>query len=81
MLRNLKKKSPCKEVEKQVWRSKKDALQRVQQLKQSYPNDPEVEALFQRVKKTLAASKGECIRDATGRCADVASDWTDYKNN
>lgn len=66
--------------EKQVWRSKKDALQRVQQLKQSYPNDPEVEALFQRTKKALAATI-ECIRDASGRCADVASDWTDYKNN
>ena len=35
--------------EKMVWRSKRDALDRVQKLKQTYPHDPRVEELFQRV--------------------------------
>ena len=59
--------------EKMVWRSKRDALERVQKLKQLYPNDPRVEALFQRVKAALMKSKGDYTQ--------VAAEWTAYKRN
>ena len=59
--------------EKMVWRSKRDALERVQKLKQLYPDDPRVEALFQRVKAALMKSKGDYTQ--------VAAEWTAYKRN
>jgi len=59
--------------EKMVWRSKKDALDRVQKLKIAYPDDPDVEALFKRVRSALMKSKGDYT--------EVAAEWTAYKRN
>lgn len=59
--------------EKMVWRSKKDALSRVQKLKEQYPDDPEVEKLFQRTKAALMKSKG-CVTK-------VDPQWTKYKRD
>ena len=59
--------------EKMVWRSKKDALDRVRNLKSMYPDDPDVEALFQRVKSALMKSKGDYT--------EVVAAWTAYKRN
>ena len=59
--------------EKMVWRSKRDALDRVQKLKQTYPHDPRVEDLFQRVKTALMKSKGDYTQ--------VVENWTTYKRN
>lgn len=59
--------------EKMVWRSKRDALERVQRLKSDYPDDPDVEALYQRVKKALMRSKGDYT--------DVSAEWTAYLHN
>lgn len=57
--------------EKMVWRSKKDALTKVQALKEKYPDDPDVEALFQRTKITLMKSKGDYT--------EVHPEWVAYK--
>ncbi|MBO4318656.1 MAG: hypothetical protein J5855_10355 [Mailhella sp.] len=59
--------------EKMVWRSKKDALDRVQQLKIDYPDDPEVEKLYQRVRSALMKSKGDYT--------ETAAEWTTYLHN
>ncbi len=59
--------------EKAVWRTKRDALERVQRLKTDYPDDPEVDALFRRVKSALMKSKGDYT--------EVAAEWTAYKRN
>ena len=59
--------------EKMVWRSKKDALDRVRNLKSAYPDDPDVEALFQRVRSALMKSKGDYT--------EVVAEWTAYKRN
>ena len=59
--------------EKMVWRAKNDALDRVQALKIEFPDDPEVERLFQRVKSALMKSKGDFT--------DVDAGWTIYKRN
>lgn len=59
--------------EKQVWRSQRPALEKVRELKQKYPDDPRVEALFQRVKAALKRSKGDYI--------DVKAEWTAYLHN
>ena len=59
--------------EKMGWRSKRDALDRVQKLKQTYPHDPRVEDLFQRVKAALMKSKGDYTQ--------VVENWTAYKRN
>ena len=59
--------------EKMVWRSKRDALERVQKLKEAYPGDPDVEALFQRVRSALMKSKGDYT--------EVVAEWTAYKRN
>ena len=59
--------------EKMVWRSKRDALEKVKALKTEAPDDPEVELLFQRVKKALMHSKGDYT--------DVAASWTAYLHN
>lgn len=59
--------------EKMVWRSKKDALDRVQRLKVAYPDDPEVEKLFQRVRSALMKSKGDYT--------ETVAEWTAYKRN
>ena len=56
-----------------VWRSKRDALERVQKLKEAYPGDPDVEALFQRVRSALMKSKGDYT--------EVVAEWTAYKRN
>ena len=45
--------------EKMVWRGKQDALSRVQALKLQYPDDPQIEELFQRAKSALMKSKGD----------------------
>ena len=47
--------------EKAVWRSKQDALSRVQALKEQYPDDAKVEEMFQRTKAALMKSKGDFI--------------------
>jgi len=57
--------------EKMVWRSKNDALRKVQALKEKYPDDPEVEALFQRTKTALMKSKGDYT--------EVHPEWVAYK--
>ncbi|MBQ8706593.1 MAG: hypothetical protein IJ523_00720 [Succinivibrionaceae bacterium] len=59
--------------DKQIYRSKKDALDRVQKLKQEYPNDPRVELLFQRTKTALMKSKGDYKQ--------VDPLWTKYKRD
>ena len=59
--------------EKAVWRTKRDALERVQRLKTDYPDDPAVDALFRRVKSALMKSKGDYT--------EVAAEWTAYKRN
>lgn len=58
---------------KQVWRGKRDALDRVRSLKREYPSDPEVEALFQRARRVLIRSQGEV--------SNVDPAWTQYKRN
>ena len=47
--------------EKAVWRSKQDALSRVQALKEQYLDDAKVEEMFQRTKAALMKSKGDFI--------------------
>jgi len=59
--------------EKMVWRAKQDALDRVMKLKTEFPDDPEIEKLFQRVRSALMKSKGDFTEVVTG--------WTDYKRN
>ena len=59
--------------EKMVWRSKNDALTRVKELKEKYPNDSRVEALFLRVKTALKKSKGDFT--------EVSAEWTRYLHN
>ena len=59
--------------EKMVWRSRQAAMERVQQLKTEFPDDPDVEALYQRVRVALMKSMGEY--------AEVSADWTLYKRN
>lgn len=48
--------------QKSVYRSQRDALTRVQELKTQYPDDEDVEALFQRVKTALMQSKGSYMQ-------------------
>ena len=59
--------------EKAVWRNKQDALQRVQALKAEHPDDPDVEALFQRARKALMKSKGDFV--------EVDPAWAAYLRN
>ena len=59
--------------EKAIWRNKKDALQRVQALKLEFPNDPEVEKLYQRARRALMQSMGQLN--------EVDPSWTLYKRN
>ncbi|MBP3730584.1 MAG: hypothetical protein J6I40_03830 [Mailhella sp.] len=59
--------------EKMVWRSRQAALERVQQLKLEFPDDPDVEKLYQRVRIALMKSMGEYT--------EVSEDWTLYKRN
>ncbi len=56
--------------ENRVYRSKKDALDRVQALKKEFPDDPDVEALFQRCRAALMKSKGDFT--------EVDPSWTEY---
>lgn len=59
--------------EKAVWRSKNDAVSRVKDLKTAYPDDPEVQKLFLRVRTALMKSKGDYT--------EVNEEWTAYKRN
>ena len=59
--------------EKRVWRTKNDALTRVQELKRRHPDDPRVEKLYQRTRAALKRSKGDYT--------DVAAEWTAYLHN
>jgi hypothetical protein len=59
--------------DKSVWRNKTTALEKVQALRQKYPGDQRVEALFQRAKIALKKSKGEFT--------EVSADWTTYLHN
>lgn len=59
--------------EKQVWRCKRDALDRVRALVKNHPNEPAVQALFDRAQKALMRSKGEI--------SEVNPEWTRYKRN
>lgn len=45
--------------EKAVWRYKEAALSRVKELYEQYPDDPQVQALFERARITLKKSKGD----------------------
>ncbi len=40
----------------------KEALRRIKRLKEKYPDDPNVESLFQRARKALMGSKGDFIK-------------------
>ena len=59
--------------EKAIWRNKKDALTRVQALKVEFPDDPEVEKLYQRARRALMQSMGQLN--------EVDPSWTLYKRN
>lgn len=59
--------------EKAVWRNKRDALTRVQALKVEFPDDPDVEALYQRARTALMKSMGQLN--------EVDPAWTLYKRN
>ena len=59
--------------QKMVWRSKQDALTRVQNLMQSYPDEPEVQKLFARARVALMKSKGDYT--------EVDPAWIAYKAN
>ena len=59
--------------EKAVWRCKNDAVSRVKALKQEYPDAPEVQKLFLRVRTALMKSKGDYV--------EVDEAWTAYKRN
>ena len=59
--------------QKMIWRSKNDALTRIQALRESYPGNPDVEKLFQRARVALMKSKGEYT--------EVDPAWTVYKAN
>ncbi len=50
-----------------------EALERIKTLKEQFPGDPEVEALFQRARKALVASKGQT--------AEVGGDVLAYRHN
>jgi hypothetical protein len=49
------------------------ALERIKVLKENYPNDPVVEALFQRARKAFMFSKGESI--------DITPEMLSYRNS
>jgi len=59
--------------EKMVWHSKRTALEKVRDLKMKYPDDPQVEALFRRVKFALKRSKGDFT--------DIQAEWMQYLKN
>ena len=59
--------------EKMVWRNQRTALEKVRELKMEFPDDPRVEALFQRVKSALKRSKGDFV--------DIQAEWTQYLHN
>ncbi len=59
--------------QKAVWRTKNDALTRVKALKVEFPDDPAVEALYQRARRALMASMGQLN--------EVDPAWTAYKRN
>ena len=59
--------------EKTVWRCKNDAVSRVKALKQEFPDDPDVQKLFLRVRSALMKSKGDY--------SEVHEEWTAYKRN
>ena len=59
--------------EKMMWRSKRDALERVMKLHRDFPGNPNVEALFRRAKVALMKSKGDYTQ--------VVAEWTTYKRN
>jgi hypothetical protein len=59
--------------EKKVWRSQRDALEKVRALKMQHPDDPRVEALFRRTRSALKRSKGDFV--------EVQEVWTQYLHN
>ncbi len=59
--------------DKTIYRSKKEALDRVQALKKAYPDDPDVDVLFQRAKVALMKSKGDYTQ--------IDPSWVQYKLN
>ena len=59
--------------DKSIYRSKQDALKRVRDLKEKYPDDPQVEKLFLRMRTALMKSKGDYT--------EVAPEWLAYLNN
>ncbi len=59
--------------QKTVWRLKKPAMDRVQELKIAYPDNPDVEKLYQRVRVALMKSKGEYTQ--------IRPEWLAYKRN
>ncbi|MDY3211992.1 MAG: hypothetical protein SOX02_03225, partial [Pyramidobacter sp.] len=59
--------------QKMVWRLKKPAMDRVQELKIAYPNDLDVEKLYQRVRVALMKSKGDYTQ--------IQPEWVAYKLN
>lgn len=59
--------------EDQRWFYKEDALSSIAALYQEFPNDPQVQMLFERAKAALMKSNG--------KISDVEQDWTVYKRN
>ena len=59
--------------QKMVWRLKKPAMDRVQELKIAYPDNADVEKLYQRVRVALMKSKGDYTQ--------IRSEWLAYKHN
>ncbi len=59
--------------EKMVWRSQREALEKVRALKQQFPDDPRVEDLFRRTKSALKRSKGNYT--------EIRAEWTQYLHN
>lgn len=59
--------------QKTVWRLKKPAMDRVQELKIAYPDNPDVEKLYQRVRIALMKSKGDYTQ--------IQPEWLAYKRN
>ncbi|MBQ8091651.1 MAG: hypothetical protein IJ233_12990, partial [Pyramidobacter sp.] len=59
--------------QKMVWRLKKPAMDRVQELKIAYPDNADVEKLYQRVRVALMKSKGDYTQ--------IQPEWLSFKHN
>lgn len=58
---------------KPIYRNQREALTRIQELVQRYPNHPKVQELYKRAQAALIASKGDMIQ--------ITPEMTQYKRN